>query len=117
MRVAVYKNLNKRCWSIAQVTRTGGRGKVLRHAEAVVLSDVQFIVRESRRLAVVAQGCREVHAWATGELVDEAPAQAGIEVTYNPYRAASFTLRDGTPVHDASLVVFTDRAWICQKNT
>lgn len=111
MRVVVYKNLNKGCWSIAEATRTGGRGRLLSHADAVTLRDVSFHVKEARRLVVVSERCREVHAWATGVLLDDAPSGARCEVTYNPYRAPTFTLRDGTPVHEAACVTFTDRAY------
>lgn len=117
MRVVVYKNLNKGCWSIAEATRKGGRGRLLRHAQAVALRDVVFVVRESRRRVVAATGCREVHAWATGVLCDLPMPGPCSEVTYNPHRAATFTTRDGAPVHAADVVVFTDRAWVCPPPT
>jgi hypothetical protein len=112
MRVCVYKNLNRGCWSIAEATATGNRGKVLDHVPTCALSNAVFVVKESRRRHVVAKHCREVHAWIVGDLLEVAPAGTRVEVTYNPYRAASFTLRDGTPVHAAPCVVFNDRAWL-----
>jgi hypothetical protein len=111
-RVCVYKNLNRGCWSIAEATASGNRGKLIRHADSVTLRDVEFVVKESRRLHVVAHHCREVHAWCVGELCEPLPAAAPRrEVTYSPYRGGSFTRRDGTPVHHALYVEFTDRAY------
>lgn len=121
MRVVVYKNLTRGCWSIAAATPTNGRGKLIGHADTVTLCDVQFVVRESRRLAITSarcaeKPCREVHAWAVGTLAD-APEGTRNEVTYNPYRAPTFTLRDGTPVRSAACVTFTDRAYLIQEST
>lgn len=117
VRVVVYKNLNKGCWSIAEATRTGGRGRVLEHVQTIALREVSFHVKEARRRVVVSERCREVHAWASGILCDPPPPGPRLEVTYNPYRAPTFTTRDGAPVHAAPLVLFTDRAWVCQEST
>lgn len=117
MRVVVYRNLTRGCWSVAEATRTGGRGRLLSHVQACALADVQFHVREARRLHVVSAGCREVHAWATGILIDPPLSGPRVEVTYNPYRAPTFTTRDGAPVHAAGCVAFTDRAYLCIPHT
>lgn len=117
MQVCVYKNLRNGRWSVTQATASGGRGKLIGHWDHVILRDVRFVVRESRRQAVVAKHCREVHAWAVGTqavcMLD--PQGAGLEVTYNPYRSALFHTRDGAPVETASEVVFTDRARITRR--
>ena len=98
MRICVYKNLRNGLWSITEATATGGRGKLIGHASHVILHDVRFVVRESRRQAVVEKKCREVHAWAVGTaVIFSDPKHAGVEVTYNPYRSPHFHTRDGAP--------------------
>jgi hypothetical protein len=112
MRVCVYKNLRLGCWSIAETNANNGRGKLIRHADNVVLWNCVFVVKETRRQHVIAQHCREVHAWVVGELCDwTPPAAERVEITYNPYRSGFFTRRDGTSVCRAEYVVFTDRAY------
>jgi uncharacterized protein YjiK len=109
VQVAVYKNLNRGCWSIAEATATGNRGKLIRHAESLVLANAQFIVKESARNRVCRTKSREVHAWIIGEIVESVPSGDGIEVTYNPYRAPLFHRRDnGAAVLTAARVHFTE---------
>ena len=110
MRVAVYKNLVKGCWSIAETNASNGRGKLIGHADRVALGDVVMVVRESRRQHVIKAKCREVHAWCVGTLLDASSFGFGVEVTYNPYRCGSFTTRDGRAVSHAEMVVFSDKA-------
>ena len=46
--------------------------------------------------------------WAIGTLVSAAPEGARTPITYNPYRAATFTRRsDGAPVSACEFVHFT----------
>lgn len=109
-RVIVYKNLNRGDWSIAQTAgRDGtGRGKVIGHADSVILANVTMRVQEAGRLRVMAKRQREVHAWCIGDIVDSLPAgTVARELTYNPYRCGTFTLRDGTPLDHAAYVEFT----------
>lgn len=114
MRVVCYRNLPRGEWSVAEVRGAHGRGKVIAHLPALALANVTFHVSESARQRVVAKRCREVHAWAVGELVDGAttpsPSLPSCPITYNPYRAGTFTMRDGTTsVHRCEYVEFTNR--------
>ena len=99
----VWFNLHLKVWTVK-----AGRDPV-RHAAAVVLGNVRFHVGEGGRARVLARQCREVHAWAIGDLLPdgaELPADA-VEITYNPYRAGTFTRRDnGLPVVSAEVVFF-----------
>lgn len=113
MQVCVYKNLRNGLWSVCEATATGGRGKLIGHAEQIALSDARFIVRESRRQAVVAKKCREVHAWVIGTVCAMPRNKREIEVTYNPYRSPFFHYRQGgTNIFEASEVIFTDRCYV-----
>lgn len=99
--VKVHKNLNRGCWS---VTRPGER---VAHVEAAALSGVRFVVQAGGLARVRATQVRAVHAYATGtEAVAPADLLGLTEVTYNPFRADTFTTRDGRPVTSAALVVF-----------
>ena len=66
-----------------------------------------LVVRPGGLARVRRTGVRAVHAYATGTEVSPPAAVAGLtEVTYNPFRADTFTTRDGRPVFAAALVVF-----------
>lgn len=87
-------------------------GKKITSVTDAVLSDVTFKVSEKQRQWVIAHNMRQVHAWAFGILVsfDTAPVTEGLTgVTYNPFRAGTFTTFDGEPVHEAKRVAFVDR--------
>lgn len=78
----------------------------------VTLRDVTFRVSEKQRQWVINNKMRQVHAWAFGILVeaDSSPDIEGLqEITYNPFRSGTFTLRDGETVSSAKLVIFKDR--------
>ena len=107
MRVAVYKNLNRGCWSVARVSSTGGTiGKLLQHVDSVALSNVVFVVKEKQRATVVREHCRQVHAWCIGDICDSVKPPAARQVTYNPYRSPSFHTLDGKRVDAAPCVWF-----------
>jgi len=109
MRAIVYKNLNRGDWSIATPAgKSGlGRGKVVGHGTSLAIADPVFVVQESGRLRVIAKRCREVHAWIVGDITDSVPAGNGRQITFNPYRAPTFTFRDsGEPVTAASHIEF-----------
>jgi hypothetical protein len=98
----VHRNLNKACWSVTV------RGERVRHVGAVALVGVRFVVSVAGRARVLARQVRQVHAWADGAEA-AVPAHTGglVEVTYNPFRAGTFTRKDtGAAVESAALVVF-----------
>ena len=90
--VRVYRNLNKKCWSIKQ------GGKVVAHAKFLKLKDVVPIVNEKGRLKVLATRRKNVHAFLEGficldlQLVNP----SAYSILYNPYLYSTFCIvRDG----------------------
>jgi hypothetical protein len=109
MRVICYRNLRRQVWSIAEIRGRNGVGHVIAHQRHVILANVSFVVKEPARRRVIRNRRREVHAWAMGELVETVPAGRQIPITYNPYRAPTFTTRDEqTPIHSSPFVRFTE---------
>jgi hypothetical protein len=117
MRVYVYYNLHKHCFSVRAVDGEQ-RGRVIAHAAAVRLADVRFRVSEAGRQRVLREQRKNVHAGVVGELTNlvlhgAEPDQAWLDclaqfekdataVTYNPYANDSFVERvTGTCVHSA----------------
>lgn len=86
--------------------------KKIGSAHDVTITDVTFKVSEKGRQYCITKQGRWVHAWAFGTLaaLDTDPDVTDVErVTYNPFRAPTFTLTDGTPVHTAPAVAFVGR--------
>lgn len=108
LRVRVHLNLTRGCFVISDA-RTK---RLIRYANDVTLRDVTFKVSEKQRQWTIAKQMRQVHAWAFGTLaaIDSGPdiTWHGV-VTYNPFRAPTFTRPDGTPVLEASEVTFVDK--------
>lgn len=107
-RVRVHLNLHRGDFSISDPKT----GKVWASADDVTLSGVTFTVSETTRQRVLAKNRRRVHAWAVGTLVgaDLKPNVDGLEtITYNPYRAGTFTLPGDRPITEAKEVAFANR--------
>lgn len=108
MRVEVYWNLTRNCWSIRDVAT----GRIHAHADKVSVRGAQFIVQPAGRKRVLREQKKNVHAFVRGELAVfsiTAPntgnplIDCGVEgewtgqrprqwnaVTYNPYQDESF---------------------------
>lgn len=99
MRVKLYWNLHKDCFSVMDAST----GRVAFHAATVALRDVTFKVQAGGLARAKAERKRNVHAFAIGELV-EAVRVGGERVSYNPFRADTFTLGDGRAIHAAAAV-------------
>ena len=103
MKARVYFNLNKKCLSIQTKTPKGWR--VSKYAKAANLEKVTFKVSEAGRQRVLRENRKNVHAYIIGDLVDGDPITQGETVTYNPYKFASFVLKDTeTPIYKAEKV-------------
>jgi hypothetical protein len=62
------------------------------------------------RTQVIEKKCRQVHCWAMGTLVDDAPTGTRTQISYNPYRAGTFTQRsDGASVNACEFVISPDK--------
>jgi hypothetical protein len=121
MRVEVYRNLHRGCWSV----RSSSTGRVIAHAERVQLEDVRLVVQPAGRARVLREQRKNVHAFMRGELthlwkqdewstidstLDLYPRMPeGQQVSYNPYRCASFVMRaTGETIQGASSVTLTE---------
>lgn len=120
MRVFIYWNLHRKCWSI-KALEGPDKGRVKYHAQAFTLESATFKVSEAGRLRVIREQRKNVHAGVVGTLrgwVDLdgdqgavawecrpiGPAPLAVEVTYNPYKGPTFVTRTGMPVQRAALV-------------
>ena len=107
IKTYVYRNLRKQQLSLKQ------RNRVIGYAEAVVLTDVEFRVRESGRQRCLRERQKNVHAFAVGKMEPTTPDnihafKPGVRVSYNPYRSAHFfDVATGTPVHYGKRVLVT----------
>jgi len=131
MKVFVYYNLHKSCWSV-RASDGPLKGKVIAHAGSVFLRDATFKVSEAGRQRVLKEQRKNVHAGVEGELTGlyeiqklryefEVPQSFMLYATneeygrgyvsYNPYRGPHFYQKGrDLDVHKADLVnLRTDR--------
>jgi hypothetical protein len=105
MRAFVYWNLHRGQWSIRDV----GTRRVVGHADSILLKNCRLKVSEKGRQRVLRERRKNVHAGVEGEIVligNIGPLNEGREVTYNPYKYATFV--SGTePVFVADVVAMT----------
>ena len=103
MRVEVYWNLHKKCYSVRH------RGKVIDHVPYVVLRDVKWVVQPAGRRRVLRERKKNVHAFARGtwlrgnDELDLSNQKLGLTkrqpVKYNPYHHTSFVLRQAEDIN------------------
>ncbi len=109
MKVFVYRNLHKNCWSI-KALEGENKGRVVYHADDVTLANCTFKVSKAGRQRVLREMRKNVHAGVVGELIRTnvplIPIPQMVSVTYNPYKYESFVRKynDFMPVHTASWV-------------
>jgi hypothetical protein len=85
MKVQVYRNLNKDCWSVRY------QGKVIGHYETLALYDCTFHVQEAGRKRVLKEKQKNVHAYIKGEIVQITKGKATARrISYNPYKHGFF---------------------------
>ena len=96
MRVRVYWNLHKDCYSLLNwEPRDPNKGRLLKdfpHRNSVELHDVKFVVQPGGRARVLREKRKNVHAYLEGELVyeDFSISPGYLPVWYNPYRSNKF---------------------------
>lgn len=117
MRVFVYFNLHRKCLSV-KALEGERKGRVIAHADMVVLDNVTFKVSEAGRQRVIREQRKNVHAGVVGEL-----QSMGINTTmlsiaealysplkYNPYKFDSFVHAvNETPVRNAKRAIIASR--------
>lgn len=89
MKVRVYRNLHKNCLSVQ--ARVGGHWKVIAHVDSITLLDVSFKVSQAGRDRVLREKRKNVHAFVVGTVATFPIALQGRKVSYNPYKADTFT--------------------------
>lgn len=111
-RVMVYYNLHKHTFSITL------QGKVVKYADYVKLSDVEFRVRSGGKERVIKEKKKNVHAFVIGNLLDfcDYPCENIPEetndniITYNPYKYDSFVRKDNEePIFNANEIDMINR--------
>tara|TARA_R110000851_G_scaffold331869_1_gene506771 strand:- start:153 stop:545 length:393 start_codon:yes stop_codon:yes gene_type:complete len=97
MRVEVYWNLHKKCWSVRH------KGKVIAHQQAVDLKDVTWVVQPAGNARVRREKRKNVHAFARGTLMEEGMIHYYGDISnanrafYLPYEYTTF--RRGFALH------------------
>jgi hypothetical protein len=115
MKVFVYFNLHKKCFSV-KAMEGDDRGRVIAHRAKVYLVDAQFKVSEAGRQRVLREQRKNVHAGVMGTWIDDIPdSYAGQAVTYNPYKYSTFVLKDNeAPVDRAYNALLLDKKILAQ---
>ncbi len=94
MRFECYRNLNKRCWS------QRARGKVLQHADRLVIAGCEFVSQPAGRERVRREGRKNVHAFVRSNTeLRRLPAGVSrkanmVKLYYNPYEVEGFVVFD-----------------------
>jgi hypothetical protein len=118
MKVFVYWNLHKKCWSLRAASGPF-RGKVCYHARGFIITDAIYKVSEAGRQRVLRERKKNVHAGIQGTLESFTPISDNksivpqddmVTVSYNPYRGPYFyQVVSGEKITQSSKVCATDR--------
>lgn len=113
----IYWNLHRGCWSIQ--TRIHGKGwRVTDYAETLSAYNVTFSVSEAGRQRVIAEGRKNVHAYAIARRCTPNRWQRvpytwdPMKISYHPYEAGHFATPSGTAVHGLNVAYFNDQGEI-----
>ena len=108
MRVACYYNLRRHCFSI-KALEGPSKGRVIGHADEVVLTDVAFKVSQAGRERVLKEQRKNVHAYVIGNYADiyniKLKPGSWEEVRYNPYTTNCFFDNNRRAVNWADVAV------------
>lgn len=113
MKVFVYYNLHKDCWSVKALD--GKRaGYVVAHRTKLELRDAKFKVSEAGRQRVLREKRKNVHAGVVGEW-EPFKQEYDTLVSYNPYKNGHFYRKaDDTAIYEAGVVAFKDKRVTCK---
>lgn len=105
MKVRVYRNLHKRCFSVQDYKTR----KVIFHTESVAIDNPEFKVYQSGRNRVLREKRKNVHAYIVGELGLAPESLDGFSpVYYNPYKAEQFMDSKNQPIFEANKCVLLE---------
>jgi hypothetical protein len=103
MRVQVYRNLHKNCYSVRDVKTR----RVIAHVQDITLTDVNLKVSQAGRARVIREGKKNVHAVVEGTVIQGFFLGSGW-LTYNPYKYDSFVNMQGEKILQAVHVALDD---------
>lgn len=109
IRADVYCDLRLKCTSIKALDGER-KGRVVAKPTYSVVRGVTFRVQAGTLATIRAKRVRAVCAYARGQAAESTPAEVaevaarGQRVHFNPFRADTFTLDDGTPVVAADIL-------------
>jgi hypothetical protein len=115
MKVFVYFNLHRKCFSI-KALEGKNKGRVVAHRDDVLLFDATFKVSEAGRQRVLRERKKNVHAGVVGEwdmtgtdlITIDRVTTVGTPITYNPYKYNTFVHLYGEhPIKTGRLVALT----------
>lgn len=108
MKVFVYYNLHKNCWSVKALE--GKRsGYVVAHRNQLMIRNATFKVSQAGRARVIAEKRKNVHAGVVGEWCGYEQDYDTV-VSYNPYKYEHFYKKSNDEaVYTAETVAFNDR--------
>lgn len=110
MRVEVYWNLHRHCWSV-RALEGEDKGRVIMHTDRVFLGPVQFVVQKAGQRKVRETGHKEIHAFVRGHILPDGwviPLTGSFEsFTYNPYRDDQFKTKgdDPRPINSGDVAI------------
>jgi hypothetical protein len=114
MKVEVYWNLHKKCWSVRHA-----HGKLIAdrpHRTHLEMADVTWVVQRGGRERVLREGKKNVHAFARGTLIETKGLPhhkrqgrgSAVPVTYNPYKYDTFINAEAAcPIRKSRVGLFT----------
>lgn len=112
MKVFVYYNLHKNCFSV-KALQGPNKGKVVAHLDQLVLEYVWFKVSETGRQRVLREKRKNVHAGVEGYWYqDRQHETAGLsrEVMYDPYKYSTFVTVDSqAAIHTAPRALLVNK--------
>jgi hypothetical protein len=88
LRVEVYRNLHKDCYSVRALSGTN-KGRVIGHVRSITLQNVSFVVQPAGRKRVLKEQRKNVHAFVRGTTTDTS-IKHGLSVRYDPYLNDAF---------------------------
>lgn len=107
LKVFVYKNLNKKCFSVRDVAS----GRVIAHSYSLILEDCTFKVSQKGSKRVKETGAKFVHAGIEGYLVINPFHYLdfnthSLKVMYDPKLHNNFVDAKGRSISKAKVVMF-----------
>lgn len=106
MKVFVYYNLTRKCWSVKSLEGKT-KGKVILHAEKIFLKKCEFKVSQKGRERVIRENKKYVHAGVVGYMVNKSSLIKNNEklATYNPKKYNTFVNTSNlAPIYYAEFV-------------